>query len=254
MFLTFLPAIALYSTRCVISPRYVVREREIADGDLDVITGREGEVFVRDYPRARHQEGSVREGKLLAQVARQLLEGPLHPGGADLLVKNGLAIPQDAHAYEEVPHRVRSRQGDTGSQGAAAVVDLGLRQVQRVLSFYVPGRNVIAGGVADDLHPAVHDEHKLGLRHVPAAVLADAHGLAVSRDPPADGLEEELGPLGVVDLVVDVGLSRLEHAGLAADQVSHPASPDLVQGLQWGQERVFLLDVLPEGRIIEDAL
>jgi hypothetical protein len=54
--------------------------------------------------------------------------------------------------------------------------------------------------------------------------------------PPADGLEEELGPLGIVDLVVDVGLFRLEHAGLAADLIRHPAGPHLLRRLHRRQE------------------
>ena len=40
---------------------------------------------------------------------------------------------------------------DAGAEGAAAVVDLGLREVERVFAFDVARAHVVADGVADDL-------------------------------------------------------------------------------------------------------
>src|SRR3712207_7185266 len=51
-----------------------------------------------------------------------------------LLLEGYLAVAVDPHSDEEVVHGVRTAELDPGSQGAAAVVDLGLRQVQRVLA------------------------------------------------------------------------------------------------------------------------
>jgi hypothetical protein len=61
----------------------------------------------------------------------------------------------------------------------------------------------------------------------------------VPDDPPALGLEEQLGALGVVDPLVGVRVRRLQLARLAASQVGHPAGPDLVRGLDRREERVF---------------
>src|SRR5215217_4373165 len=228
----------------------LVLEYQVSNRDLDAIPRGQREVFVGYEAGTRHQEGPGGEGEFLTQVFGELLEGTLHPGGAHLVLVEDLTIAQDAHPDEEVPHRVRPAQNDTGPQGAAAVVDFGLRQVQRVLTLYIPRRDVVAGGVAYDLHPAVNDQHELRLRHVPVAVFADAHGPFMPHNPPTDSFEEELGSHGIVDLVVDVGLFRFEHTGFPAPLVRNPARPHLLRGLDRGQERI--LGCLAPGQAFEE--
>src|SRR3712207_7746030 len=81
-----------------------------------------------------------------------------------LLLEGYLAVAVDPHSDEEVVHGVRTAELDPGSQGAAAVVDLGLRQVQRVLALDIARGDVVACRVADDLHPVVDYQHKLRFR------------------------------------------------------------------------------------------
>src|SRR3712207_1401272 len=82
--------------RHTISMRYVVFERETADGDPDAVPRCEGEVFWRHDACAGHEKGPVRQRKLLAEVPCQLFEGAPHPGGAGLALEDDLPTPPDA--------------------------------------------------------------------------------------------------------------------------------------------------------------
>src|ERR671917_1242307 len=127
----------LISSRTPLS-RHAVLQHEPAHGDLDPVPGRQGEVFVRHDAGPRHQEGPGGQRELPAQVLRELLEGAPHARGGDLALEDGRALPEDAQPDGQGPHPVRTAEHDAGTQGARAVVDLGLRQVERVLAFYVP--------------------------------------------------------------------------------------------------------------------
>ena len=134
--------------------------------------------------------------------------------------------------------RVRDlpRQGDDRAEGGAGAVDLGLRQVDRVLALDAAGRDVVADGVAGDLARRVDQQRHLRLRHVPRRVAPDRDRLARRRDAIRRGLEEDFGPLGVVDLRVDVLLGGLFHPGVTAAQVRHTGRPDLLV-VDWRRER-----------------
>jgi hypothetical protein len=111
----------------VVLSNHGVLENKLPDRDLDAIPRCKRELFVGHEAGTRHEEGAGREGEFLTEVFGQLLEGTLHPGGAHLVLVDGLAIAHDARPDKEVPHRVRPAQYDAGPQGATAVVDLGLR-------------------------------------------------------------------------------------------------------------------------------
>ena len=70
---------------------------------------------------------------------------------------------------------------DRGAERARGLVDLRLRQVERVLALDRPAGHVVAGHVAEQLAGGVEHEAELGLRHVPVGVGADADGLAGRR-------------------------------------------------------------------------
>ena len=117
---------------------------------------------------------------------------------------------------------------DDRSKRRRLVVDLGLWQVERVLSFDTAGRDVVAYGVADDLTGAVDHQRAFRLGNVPGAVAADGDLLAWSGDPEAHPLEEDLRPIRFVDDVVDALGLRLFHAGVTTAHVGDPGAPDFL--------------------------
>ena len=84
---------------------------------------------------------------------------------------------------------------------------------------------------------AVDHQRQLRLGHVPGAVVAHADRHVVARDAPAVGLEEQLGPLRLVDARVDVLDRRLLLARVAAAQISHARGPHLRRRLDRREER-----------------
>src|SRR6185312_5218145 len=117
---------------------------------------------------------------------------------------------------------------DRRAHRAPAQVDLGLRQVERVLALDRPGRHVVARGVARDLAEAVDHQGDLGFRHVEAGVGTHRDGLPVADDSPRCRLEEKLRPFGLIDLLVDVGRAlALLDPRLAGRDVRDPGRPDL---------------------------
>src|SRR5215210_775251 len=234
------PVLSLPDPRPFYEPlRHLVLQHEISDGDPDQVPRLQREIVLGYYPRAGHQKGPAREGELPAQKSRKLLERALHLRHIYLALEDSSIPAPDAHGDAQAQHRLRSRDNDAWPKRARTVVDLGLREIQRVLALYVARGDVVAGGVADDLHPAVDDQNELGLGHVPTAVPANAYPVPRADDPPSRSLEKELGPLGVVDPLVSVGVRRLQLAGLPALQVGHPAGPDLVCRLDRRQEWIF---------------
>ena len=83
-----------------------------------------------------------------------------------------------------------------GPRGARAVVDFGLRQVERVFAFDVSAADVVADRAADDFPAGVQRECEFGFGNVPGRVLAQPNGLAR-----ADGCD------GAVDLKNSSGRS-----------------------------------------------
>src|SRR5690606_17177108 len=125
-------------------------------------------------------------------------------------------------------HGVDIAQADAGADRTAAVVDLGLRQVQRVLALDAARGHVVASGVADDAAVGGDHQHQFGFGHVPLAVGAHPDRRAVTRHAPAVGLEEQLRALGAVHLLVHVGALRFGLARHAAAEVGDAAGPDFL--------------------------
>ena len=125
------------------------------------------------------------------------------------------------------------------------VVDLGLRQVERVGALDRARREVVGRQVADDLATGVDDQRELGLGDVPGRVGADSQRRA--RCPHARGgrLEEQLGPLRLVDQLVDVAHRGLLDARRGRAPVGDAAGPHLLivdgrQQLGGGRQRSAL--------------
>src|SRR5690606_22982491 len=72
-----------------------------------------------------------------------------------------------------------------------------------------------------------HHDRELRLRYIHSGVVADRDRLLRPADPPCHGLEEQLGPVGHVYAVVDVGLAALRHPGLAGATVRDTGGPHL---------------------------
>jgi hypothetical protein len=111
--------------------------------------------------------------------------------------------------------KVRRRIGHDGrAERAAVVVDLRLGQVERVLA--------LDGAVSSE------DEPELRLGHVPARVGTHGDGLSGSPHAPAGSLEEELGSLGAVEVVVERWLGRRLDPGVASSLVRDSRAPHLL--------------------------
>src|SRR5213079_2771090 len=124
--------------------------------------------------------------------------------------------PLDRHADLGARDVDVPREHRRGTDRAAPVVDLRLRQEEWILALDAPRAHVVPAGVADDLGVRVQEDGELRLGHVPRRILAHADLAAVRHDAPAGGLEEELGARALVDVLVDRLLARLLQARLAA--------------------------------------
>src|SRR5919112_4381130 len=187
---------------------HLVLQDEIPYRDPDQVPRLQREIILWHDPRAGHQEGPDGDGELPAQIGRKLLQRALHLRQIYLVLEDDGILAPDAQGDAEAQHRIRSRENDAWPQRARTVVDFGLGEIQRILALNIARRDIVAGGVTDDLHPAVDDQDQFGLGHVPTAVPADAYPVPGADDPPPRGLEKKLGPLGVVDPLVGVGVRR----------------------------------------------
>src|SRR5690606_17534582 len=124
--------------------------------------------------RARHQERALGKAQLATQIARQVAERALHLRAPRLPLEHGFAAALDAQADRDVPERIFGADEDRRADRAAAIIDLRLRQVERVFALDVARRHVVARAVTDDLHVPVQHQRELRLWHVPAAVFANA--------------------------------------------------------------------------------
>ena len=173
----------------------------------------------------------------MVQVVGQLVERALDLRRARLARERRAAAARDLEGDRQILQPVGVADVDAGTDRARAVVDLRLRQVERVVALDVARRDVVADGVADDLAGAVDHQRQLRLGHVPGAVVAHADRHVVAGDAPAVRLEEQLGPLRLVDARVDVLDRRLLLARVAAAQVGHARGPHLLRRLDRRQER-----------------
>ena len=128
---------------------------------------------------------------------------------------------------------------EAGAKSAATVVDLGLREVERVGAFDVAGAHVVADGVADDLAARVDDEREFRFGDGPGGIAANFDLTVGACDFVTYGFEEELGAFGSVDAVVEVaasGVFGFGDAGAAAAVVGYAGGPDLLIA-DGGEER-----------------
>ncbi len=92
------------------------------------------------------------------------------------------------------------------------VVDLGLRQVERVGPLDRARGDIVGDQEADNLCLGVEDEGELGLGDVPARVRSDAQRCARRGDAARSGLEKQLGALGLGSKRLDIGYDGLVEA------------------------------------------
>ncbi len=126
---------------------------------------------------------------------------------------------------------VRVADEQAGAEGAAAVVDLGLRKIEGIGALDVARAHVVADGVSDDLAAWIDDESEFGLGYGPGGVVADFDVAVGACDFVGYGFEEELGAFGGVDAVVEVSAACVlgfGDAGAAAAVVGDAGGPDLL--------------------------
>src|ERR1035437_6731117 len=117
---------------------------------------------------------------------------------------------------------------DHRAQGTAAVVDLGLGEVEGVLALDVPGGYVVGEGEAEDGVAGAKHDREFGLGRGETGIGADADGLAGADAMAGRALEEDLR----ARFAVDVGVHAFAGAvlGIAeggAGFVSAAAAPNL---------------------------
>src|SRR6185436_14984481 len=156
-----------------------------ADGDGNDVTVGQREVLPRDDARSRRQDRALRKVELHEQEVGQLVQRALDLRRPRLARERDAARARDLQGDRQIAQAIRVADVDAGADRARAVVDLRLRQVERVVALDVARRHVVADGVTDDLTGAVDDQRQLRLGDVPLAVVADADRHAVSGHAPA---------------------------------------------------------------------
>src|SRR5689334_10269364 len=121
------------------------------DGDADLVAWLQSKLVGRDDARPRQKEAALRErvvaeekfderfGRTLELRKRRLTREDRFAGALDAQLDLGGG---GEHFFHDK---------NTRAERTAPVIDLGLRQVERVRAFYVTRTHVIADGVADDL-------------------------------------------------------------------------------------------------------
>src|SRR6185436_17966137 len=186
---------------------------------------------------AGHQESSLRKTELSTEIAGQLSQAALHLRARGLALEHRFTSAANAELDRHVGERLLVTQHDGRADGAAAVVHLGLRQVERVVALDVARGDVVARAVADDLEIAIQDQRELGLRHVPLGVAPHPNVHAVAHGTYADGLEEQLRAVGDVHLLIDVFYRRFVRARLATAFVGNAARPNFLVVFDRRQQR-----------------
>ena len=172
----------------------------------------------------------MRELLAAEEVADEFLEPALDLGDVDLAVEHGRAAARDGDldgpgAGGGFGHAG----GDPRADGAGAVVDLGLREVEEVFALDVARAHVVADGEAGEFAAGIEHEGQLGLGHVPLCVGADANLVAGADGLFGHGFEEEFRPGRVIHAVVGGGAEvAFLHAGGLAAEVGDAHGPDLL--------------------------
>ncbi len=193
--------------------------------------GSKGKVVRRDDAGSGHEECSVRESVFAEKVGGQIGRFALElreRGGAG---KNHTAAAQDFDLDRSGGRQRIAADENARAQRATAVVDLGLRKIERIFALDIARAHIVADGVADDLAARVDEQRQLRLGNRPRSVGANAHVAAGAGDAARRGFEEKLRALGGVNAVVEIAAARvfrLGHARAAAAKVGNARGPDFL--------------------------
>ena len=151
----------------------------MSPGDMEKSCGGTMPVpVIRNAPRGK--SSSLARYSTSSSSGRLICAVRVSPWNADA------PAARDRQLDRQVLQALDVAEQDARAERARAVVDLGLRQVERVLALDVARGHVVADAEADDLAGGVHHQRQLGLGHVPGAVGAHADRLLVADDAPAD--------------------------------------------------------------------
>src|SRR5207237_6000698 len=126
------------------------------------VTWLQGELFLRDEGCTGTEKYSIWEVVLKKEVCYQFIKAALEFSRACLAFPVWLVIALDGQVDGEVVGIWYFPGGsNTGTQSAAASIELGLRQVQRILAFDTARADIVANRIADDLPMCVDNQSKL---------------------------------------------------------------------------------------------
>jgi hypothetical protein len=209
----------------------VCEEADAFDGDPDFVSALECKGVGRDDSCARKEKAAVGEALITEEVfdecRRIAFQFGQRGGARELCVISAKDVEFDPRGCG---HGFVADE-DAGAEGAASVVDFGLRKIERVGAFDVAGAHVVADGVADDLAARVDEKGEFGFRHRPRGVTTDFDEAVRACDFVGDSFEEELGAFGGVDAVVEISSACVfgfGDAGAAAAVVGDAGGPDLL--------------------------
>src|SRR5207244_2781908 len=112
--------------------------------DADDVALREREAFARDDARARREETARREAVVPEEEFDERLGRPLELFEGGRSGERGLPAPEDLKADRGRARRHLVGDQEARAERAAPVVDLGLRQVERILALDVARAHVVA--------------------------------------------------------------------------------------------------------------
>ena len=170
------------------------------------------------------------------QPPKQLDGRALHRGHRHLVRVERPAGADDPHLDADLlPRRGRADRHEARADAAAAVIHLGLRQVERVRALDAARGHVVAEDERLQLsvRPGNRAEFRLG--HVPVRVSPDAELLSGADRGARRSLDEQLRPPGAEDSIVNVAaVDGLFPPRLAAAGEGHAGGPHGLQ-IQWCQ-------------------
>src|SRR5438094_4215179 len=149
------------------------------DVDGDVISGNESEVVRRNDAGPGQKNDPVRKTGFATEPTDQVFQRSRHGIQACDAFEHPDAIAFNRETDRDmVSGRHAIGEGDDRPQGTAIIVDLGLWQVEWILSFDVAGAHVVADSESDDLKMRRDDQSQLRLGHAPLAVAANVNPAA----------------------------------------------------------------------------
>ena len=114
-----------------------------------------------------------------------------------------------------------------GPQGAASLIDLGLREVERILQLDVTGGDIVAAEHGYDPARVADNDGHFGFGGGLLRICADGNGLTGADAPGGCRLEEQLRALALVDAGIDALLPGALIVTRRGALVGDPRSPHL---------------------------